>query len=150
MTSLMKVVSMVRKPKKLIETTDTKDPAFQDLYIPRKKGDPTGQSQIINDQEDTLDYELPTQTSQAVGTQATRTASPIALGEATRFPSEPNTAGISQGPGAGRLGGQPPATDLDAYLAGLLNKYNDPIIMELIEQKGAAPVEERIVPNRYA
>lgn len=144
MISLMREVYMVRKPKALAQATDGKpDPAFQDLYIPRKEGDPTGQSQIINDQEDTLDYNLPTQAGQAAAETVTRTASPLSLGQATRFPSEPNTAGISQGPGVGRLGASPMATDLDAYLSGLMSKYQDPIILELIEQKNAAPVEER-------
>ena len=63
---------MVRKPKALAQATDGKpDPAFQDLYIPRKEGDPTGQSQIINDQEDTLDYNLPTQAGQAAAETVT-------------------------------------------------------------------------------
>jgi len=149
MITLMMEGSMVRKPKALKQATDTKpDPAFQDLYIPRKEGDPTGQSQIINDQEDQLDYSLPTAQSAAVAQEVTRTASPISLGQPTRFASEPNTAGISQGPGEGRIGGSPQVTDLDAYLSGLLSKYNDPIIMELIEQKNAAPVEERNANQR--
>lgn len=149
MITLMMEGSMVRKPKALKQATDAKpDPAFQDLYIPRKKGDPTGQSQIINDQEDQLDYSLPTEQSAAVGQQIARTSSPISLGQPTRFPSEPNTAGITQGPGVGRMGGSPQVTDLDAYLSGLLSKYNDPIILELIEQKNAAPVEEKITRQR--
>ena len=138
---------MVRKPKALAQATDGKpDPAFQDLYIPRKEGDPTGQSKIINDQEDTLDYNLPTVAGEAAAETVTRTASPTSLGQATRFPSEPNTAGISQGPGPGRYGFRgltADGVDLDAYLSGLMSKYQDPIILELIEQKNAAPVEER-------
>ena len=47
---------------------------------------------------------------------AIRTASPMSLGQPTRFESEPNTAGISQGPGVGRIGASPMATDIDAYL----------------------------------
>ena len=43
MITLMMEGSMVRKPKALKQATDTKpDPAFQDLYIPRKEGDSTG------------------------------------------------------------------------------------------------------------
>ena len=144
MTSSMMVDIMVRKPKALKQVTDGKpDPAFQDLYIPRQKGDPTGQSQIINDQEDALDYELPTVAGEQVAQNATRTASPISLGQPTRFQSEPNTAGISQGPGVGRIGASPMATDLDAYLQGLFSRFNDPVILELIEQKNAVPVQEK-------
>ena len=33
--------------------------------------------------------------------------------------------------------------DLDAYLQGLFSQFNDPIILELIEQKNAVPVQEK-------
>ena len=42
---------MVRKPatlKMAQEATDNQDPAFQDLYIPRKEGDSTGSSKLVN------------------------------------------------------------------------------------------------------
>ena len=140
----MMMITMVRKSKALKQVTDGKpDPAFQDLYIPRQKGDPTGQSQIINDQEDALDYELPTAAGKQVAQNAARTASPISLGQPTRFQGEANTAGISQGPGVGRVGTSPMATDLDAYLQGLFSQFNDPVILELIEQKNAVPMQEK-------
>jgi len=150
MITLMMEGSMVRKPKALKQATDTKpDPAFQDLYIPRKEGDPTGQSQIINEQEDRLDYSMPDAAGQAVAAQAVQAARPMALGEPTRLPNEPNTAGISQGPGVGRLNQSPANLNLDAYLAGLMNKYNDPIILELIEQEDAAPLEGFTEPRSF-
>ena len=40
---------MVDKETMAEEATDMKDPAFQDLYVPRKEGDPTGSSQVNNE-----------------------------------------------------------------------------------------------------
>ena len=40
---------MVDKETMAQEATDGQDPAFQDLYIPRKEGDPTGSSQVNNE-----------------------------------------------------------------------------------------------------
>ena len=81
---------MVDKETMAEEATDMKDPAFQDLYVPRKEGDPTGSSQVNNElakgltgEQEGLAFE------QALNQRVQR---PILLAEPTRFPTEPNTA----------------------------------------------------------
>ena len=91
--------NMVRKAasKKMAEqATDMKaDPGYADLYVPRKSGDPTGQSKIINE---TLAPGLSAETSgpeaEQVNAQIRQPASPIQLGAPTKFNSVPITNGL--------------------------------------------------------
>ena len=97
---------MVRKPatlKMAQEATDTQDPAFQDLYIPRKEGDSTGSSKLVNTLAGGLEGESTEIVEAQTGPLGVSAVNPIALGSATRNPAEPNTAGISQGAGPGPI-----------------------------------------------
>ena len=136
---------MVRKPatlKMAQEATDTQDPAFLDLYIPRKEGDSTGSSKLVNTLAGGLEGESTEIVEAESGPLGISAVNPIALGSATRNPAEPNTAGISQGAGPGPIR-QRPAGDLNAYLAGLIETFGrDPLLLDLFEQKNATPMVE--------
>lgn len=130
---------MVDKETMAKEATDMRDPAFQDLYVPRKEGDPTGSSQVNNElakgltgEQEGLAFE------QALNQRVQR---PILLAEPTRFPTEPNTAGITQGPGPGPEKTRP-TTDLKSFVSGVLGKYRHPILAELNVELNTPVVEQ--------
>ena len=88
---------MVRKPasKKAAEqATDIKaDPGYADLYVPRKSGDPTGQSGEVN----TMAAGLTADVSGEEAAEVTRDVQvqpgrPMKLGAATKFSNVPVTA----------------------------------------------------------
>ena len=125
------------------DPTDGRDPAYQDLYIPRKEGDPTGQSQVVNDLAG--DLSAPGSELAAVNEQVNMAGNrPLALGEPTRFANEANTTGITLGAGAG------PARDLSGnnvslldWVTGALGKYDSLLLAELAENlRGQEPVVE--------
>jgi len=136
---------MVRKPatlKMAQQATDAQDPAYQDLYIPRKKGDPTGQSALVNTIAQGLQGESDAVVEAAEGPLGQSAARPISLREKTRFPAEANTAGITQGAGPGPSK-QRPIGDLNAYLAGLVERFGrDPLLLDLLEQSNSTPMVE--------
>mgnify|MGYP006258009535 FL=1 len=123
---------MVRKAasKKMAEqATDMKaDPGYADLYVPRKSGDPTGQSKVINE---TLAPGLSAETSgpeaEQVNAQIRQPASPIQLGAPTKFSSVPITNGLRTA-GANIPG--KPQMDIEAYWMGLFEDFRDPIIAD--------------------
>lgn len=132
------------------KNTDMKpDPATADLYVPRKSGDPTGQSGLINDvltpglTGTSATAETP-EIAQAIQTAVGR---PIKLGEATKLPGVSNVNGLQTG-----TGGVPkPQLDFNGYMAGLFDKFQDPIILEYFQQNDAAPqVVDTKKNNRYA
>ena len=121
------------------EATDGQDPAFQDLYIPRKEGDPTGSSQVNNELAKGLTGEQEgLAVQQAINQRVQR---PITLAEPTRFPAEANTTGITLGAGAGPVNTRP-TTDLKSFISGVLGKYNHPILAELNVELNAPVVEQ--------
>lgn len=140
------MISMVRKPasKKAAEqATDIKaDPGYADLYIPRKSGDPTGQSEVVNTAAQGLTAEVSGEAAAAAVAATTDTtvggvARPMKLGDKTKFPGVSNVNGLQTGTG------QPfkpqPSMDFDAYMMGLFEQFRDPIILEYFQQKNAAP-----------
>tara|TARA_R100000458_G_C8252421_1_gene229091 strand:- start:959 stop:1441 length:483 start_codon:yes stop_codon:yes gene_type:complete len=141
---------MVRKPagniKKIVgaggDPTDGRDPAYQDLYIPRKEGDSTGQSQVVNDLAQ--DLSAPGSEMAAVNEQVNMTGGrPLALGEPTRFANEANTAGITLGAGPGPSRNLSTEVSLQDWVTGALKKYDSPILAELLENlRGQEPVVE--------
>ena len=136
---------MVRKSaseKMAKEATDMRDPAFQDLYIPRKEGDSTGSSAEVNNLAAGLSGTSATGENAEVS-QAIQSAvgKPISLRESTKFKNEANTTGITQGPGDGPLKNRP-TTDLDSWVTGVLAKYNHPILAEIQKQGMNAPIVE--------
>ena len=126
--------NMVRKAasKKMAEqATDMKaDPGYADLYVPRKSGDPTGQSKVINE---TLAPGLSAETSgpeaEQVNAQIRQPASPIQLGAPTKFNSVPITNGLRTA-GANIPG--KPQMDIEAYWMGLFDEFRDPMIAEYL------------------
>jgi hypothetical protein len=77
----------------------------------------------------------------------TAVARPIKLGEATKLPGVSNVNGLQTG-----TGGVPkPQLDFNGYMAGLFDKFQDPIILEYFQQNDAAPqVVDTKKNNRYA
>ena len=140
----------MRKPasKKTAEkATDMKaDPGYADLYVPRKGGDPTGQSKVINE---TLAPGLSAETSgpetDQVNTQIKQPASPISLGAPTKFDSVPVNNGLSTA-GANIPG--KPQMDVEAYWMGLFDEFRDPMIAEyLTNDTFVAPRVEKVGPQ---
>jgi len=120
------------------KNTDMKaDPGYADLYIPRKEGDPTGSSGMVNDLATGLTGTSATaetpEIAQAIQSAVSR---PIKLGEPTKFPSVSNVNGLQTGTGNAPV---TPPLNFDAFMSGLFNKFQDPIILEYFEQKNAAP-----------
>tara|TARA_B000000441_G_C21740691_1_gene353484 strand:- start:336 stop:791 length:456 start_codon:yes stop_codon:yes gene_type:complete len=141
--------NMVRKAasKKMAEqATDMKaDPGYADLYVPRKSGDPTGQSKVINE---TLAPGLSAETSgpetEQVNAQIRQPASPIQLGAPTKFSSVPITNGLRTA-GANIPG--KPQMDIEAYWMGLFDEFRDPMIAEyLTNDTFVAPRVEKVGP----
>lgn len=141
---------MVRKPatKKMAEqATDMKaDPGYADLYVPRKSGDPTGQSKVINE---TLTPGLSAETSgpeaEQVNAQIRQPASPIQLGAPTKFDSVPITNNLRTA-GANIPG--KPQMDIEAYWMGLFDEFRDPMIAEyLTNDTFVAPRVEKVGPQ---
>lgn len=137
------------------QATDLKaDPGYADLYIPRKSGDPTGQSQIVNEAASGLTAEVSgEQAAEAVAattdTQVGGVARPIKLGDKTKFPGVSNVNGLQTGTGAPFK--PMPEMDFDAYMMGLFEQFRDPIILEYFQQKNAAPqVVDAKKQYRYA
>lgn len=130
------------------EATDIRDPAFQDLYIPRKEGDSTGSSAEVNNLSAGLSGTSATGENAEVS-QAIQSAvgKPISLREGTKFKNEANTTGITQGPGDGPLKNRP-TTDLDSWVDGVLAKYNHPILAEIQKEGMNAPIVENTM-NRF-
>lgn len=131
------------------KNTDMKpDPGYSDLYIPRKEGDPTGSSGMVNDLATGLTGTSATAETPEIA-QAIQTAvgRPIKLGEATKLPGVSNVNGLQSG-----TGGVPkPQLDFNGYMAGLFDKFQDPIILEYFQQNDAAPqVVDTKKNNRYA
>ena len=142
--------NMVRKAasKKMAEqATDMKaDPGYADLYVPRKSGDPTGQSKVINE---TLAPGLSAETSgpeaEQVNAQIRQPASPIQLGAPTKFNSVPITNGLRTA-GANIPG--KPQMDIEAYWMGLFDEFRDPMIAEyLTNDTFVAPRVEKVGPQ---
>lgn len=143
--------NMVRKPasKKMADqATDMKaDPGYADLYVPRKTGDPTGQSKLINEK---LAPGLSAETTgpEAEAVQQTimqRPASPIQLGAPTKFDSVPITNGLRTA-GANIPG--KPQMDIEAYWMGLFDEFRDPLIAEyLTNDTFVAPRVEKVGPQ---
>lgn len=142
--------NMVRKPatKKMAEqATDMKaDPGYADLYVPRKSGDPTGQSKVINE---TLTPGLSAETSgpeaEQVNAQIRQPASPIQLGAPTKFDSVPITNNLRTA-GANIPG--KPQMDIEAYWMGLFDEFRDPMIAEyLTNDTFVAPRVEKVGPQ---
>ena len=142
--------NMVRKAasKKMAEqATDMKaDPGYADLYVPRKSGDPTGQSKVINE---TLAPGLSAETSgpeaEQVSAQIRQPASPIQLGAPTKFNSVPITNGLRTA-GANIPG--KPQMDIEAYWMGLFDEFRDPMIAEyLTNDTFVAPRVEKVGPQ---
>ena len=125
------------------EARDIRDPARQEMYIPRKKGDSTGSSAVNNELAKGLSGTDATAESPQVG-QAIQSAigKPISLREGTKFKNEANTTGITQGPGAGPTM-QRPTTDLDSWIDGVLSRWNHPILAEIQRQPNSTPIIER-------
>ena len=140
---------MVRKSaseKMAKDSTDMRDPAFQDLYIPRKEGDSTGSSAVVNDlatglAADGSDNAL---VNEAVKREVGR---PVTLRESTKFKNEPNTTGITLGAGAGPANARP-TTDFDSWIDGALKKYNHPMLAEIQKQRDSVPIVENTM-NRF-
>ena len=141
---------MVRKAasKKMAEqATDMKaDPGYADLYVPRKSGDPTGQSKVINE---TLAPGLSAETSgpeaEQVNAQIRQPASPIQLGAPTKFNSVPITNGLRT---AGANISGKPQMDIEAYWMGLFDEFRDPLIAEyLTNDTFVAPRVEKVGPQ---
>ena len=129
------------------EATDNQDPAFQDLYIPRKEGDSTGSSKLVNSLAGGLEGESTEIVEAQSGPLGVSAVNPIALCSATRNPAEPNTAGISQGVGPGHTK-QRPAGNLDAYVAGLIETFGrDTSLIDLFEHKNATHMIEKTRKN---
>src|SRR6056300_824848 len=108
------------------KNTDMKpDPGYSDLYIPRKEGDPTGSSGMVNDLATGLTGTSATaETPEIAQAIQTAVARPIKLGEATKLPGVSNVNGLQTG-----TGGVPkPQLDFNGYMAGLFDKFQDPII----------------------
>ena len=123
------------------DPTDGRDPAYQDLYVPRKEGDSTGSSQEVNDLASGLSAPGGENAAiaEAVKQQSGR---PIALGESTKFINEANTTGITLGAGAGPPN-EKPKVNLHDWVTGALAKYDSQILAELRENLGdIAPVVE--------
>lgn len=142
--------NMVRKAasKKMAEqATDMKaDPGYADLYVPRKSGDPTGQSKVINE---TLTPGLSAETSgpeaEQVNAQIRQPASPIQLGAPTKFDSVPITNNLRTA-GANIPG--KPQMDIEAYWMGLFDEFRDPMIAEyLTNDTFVAPRVEKVGPQ---
>lgn len=146
----MRMKNMVRKSagKKMADqATDMKaDPGYQDLYVPRKSGDPTGQSKIINETlAPGLGAETPGPETDQVNTQIRQPASPIQLGAATKFNNIPITNNLRTA-GANIPG--KPTLDVEAYWAGLMENFRDPIIAEyLTNDTFVAPRVEKVGPQ---
>lgn len=146
------MINMVRKSagaKVAKEATDLRiDPATADLYVPRKSGDPTGQSQFINE---TLTPGLSAETSgpEAEAVQnnvATPMGRPIKLGAPTRFQSVDVAQGLATA-GANIPGKQ--QLDVESYWMGLMEQFNDPIIAEYLTPDAyAAPRVEKITDTK--
>ena len=136
---------MVRKSntKRIVgaggDPTDGRDPAYQDLYIPRKEGDSTGSSQEVNDLASGLS--APGGENAAFANAIDQqTGRPISLRENTRFPSEPNTTGITNGAGAGPADARP-TTSFTDWIDGAVSKYRHPILTEIQKQVQAPVVQ---------
>jgi len=131
------------------DNTDLKiDPATADLYVPRKSGDPTGQSDLINN---VLSPGLGAETSgpDAEAAQqniATPMGRPIKLGAPTKYGSVDVAEGLATA-GANIPGKQ--TLDVEAYWMGLMERFNDPIIAEYLTPDAyAAPRVEPINKNK--
>jgi hypothetical protein len=143
--------TMVRKTasqKAAAENTDLKiDPATADLYVPRKSGDPTGQSKLINEG---LTPGLNAETSGPDGAGAQQNIStpmgrPIKLGAQTKYQSQDVAEGLATA-GANIPGKQ--TLDVESYWMGLMERFNDPIIAEYLTPDAyAAPRVEPINKN---
>ena len=130
------------------KNTDMKpDPATADLYIPRKQGDPTGLSGLVNDLATGLTAETSGEVAAAQNATQIQPGRPMKLGEHTNFPGVSNVNGLQTG-----TGGVPkPQLDFNSYMAGLFDKFQDPIILEYLQQNDAAPqVVDTKKNNRYA
>jgi hypothetical protein len=135
---------MVRKSagKKTAEkATDLKaDPGYADLYIPRKEGDPTGQSQMIND---VLAPGLTTETTgpEAAATQqaaSVQMGTPINIGAKTKYPNINVAEGLASS-GNKTVTPKDPL-NMEAYWMGLMEMFGeDPILTEYLTQDNAAP-----------
>ena len=146
----MRMRNMVRKSagKKMAEqATDLKaDPGYADLYVPRKSGDPTGQSKLINEGlAPGLSAETTGPEAEAVQqTTMQRPASPISIGAPTKFQNVPITTNLRTA-GANIPG--KPQIDVEAYWAGLMEDFRDPIIAEyLTNDTFVAPRVEKVNP----
>lgn len=130
------------------KNTDMKaDPGYADLYIPRKEGDPTGSSGMVNDLATGLIAETSGEVAAAQNATQIQPGRPMKLGEPTKFPGVSNINGLQTG-----TGGVPkPQLDFNGYMAGLFDKFQDPIILEYFQQNDAAPqVVDTKKNNRYA
>lgn len=130
------------------KNTDLKaDPGYADLYIPRKEGDATGSSGMVNDLATGLTAETSGEVASVQGDTQMQTGRPIKLGEPTKLPGVSNVNGLQTG-----TGGVPkPQLDFNGYMAGLFDKFQDPIILEYFQQNDAAPqVVDTKKNNRYA
>jgi hypothetical protein len=146
------MISMVRKSagKKMAEEAqDLKiDPATADLYVPRKSGDPTGQSEFINT---VLTPGLSAETSgpEAEAVQqnvAAPMGRPIKLGAPTRFQSVDVAQGLAT---SGANVPAKPKLDVESYWMGLMEQFNDPIIAEYLTPDAyAAPRVEPIIEQK--
>lgn len=133
--------NMVRKPASKVaaeKATDlTTDPGYADLYIPRKKGDPTGQSGEVN----TMATGLTADVSGAEAAEVTREVQvqpgrPMKLSAPTKFQNVPVTNNLASA-GAGVAPKDP--TNMEAYWMGLMSMFDDPIIAEYLQQDDAVP-----------
>lgn len=145
----MRMKNMVRKTagKKMADqATDLKaDPGYADLYVPRKTGDPTGQSKLINEGlAPGLSAETTGPEADQVNTQIRQPASPISIGAPTKFQNVPITNNLRTA-GANIPG--KPTLDVEAYWAGLMEDFRDPIIAEyLTNDTFVAPRVEKVSP----
>ena len=135
------MISMVRKAasKKAAEqATDLKaDPGYADLYIPRKKGDPTGQSQQVNTMAQGLSGEVSGEQAAAVTQEVqVQPGRPTKLGAPTKFQNVPVTNNLVS---AGAPVAPKDPTNMEAYWMGLMSMFDDPIILEYLQQSDAAP-----------
>tara|TARA_X000001382_G_scaffold77186_1_gene54015 strand:- start:1638 stop:2039 length:402 start_codon:yes stop_codon:yes gene_type:complete len=120
-----------RKSKALQEATDlTQGGAFADIVAPpRKEGDPTGQTTMLENQAGAIS---PIQTDIPSAPTQQMPMSPINLSAPTNKPAEPITSGIPLG--AGDNGPTPLSTDtVSNILKAAKSILPDPIWDELLE-----------------
>ena len=128
-----------RKSKELQEATDlTQGGAFADIVAPpRKEGDPTGQTTMLEEQAGAIsptarESTLRERQREGLSSRGMIPPSPMNLAAPTNKVAEPNTAGIPLG--LGDNGPAPIQTDTirNFLIAGKRN-FPDPIWDELLE-----------------